>query len=117
MHKLAVLSARERRQIIDGFVDRVFAGVEDEDALVIAGFMREIPTTLPDEPTAVQVDAWVELAELVSDPDFEAVLRAVIEHGEPHNRIEFGLAIRPLVLEHAGRAVDSEIAPGSEAGA
>ncbi|WP_328664638.1 helix-turn-helix domain-containing protein [Nocardia salmonicida] len=116
MHKLAALSARERQQIIDGFIDRVFAGVEDEDALVIAGFMREMPTTLPDDPTAEQVDAWVELAELVSDPDFEAVLRAMIEHSEPDNRIEFGLAIRPLVLEYAGRAVDSEVAPRSEAG-
>ncbi|MRH92921.1 MerR family transcriptional regulator [Nocardia sp. SYP-A9097] len=112
IHKLAQLSARERQQIIDGFVDRVFAGVEDEDTLVIAEFMRE----LPDEPSVEQVDAWVELAELVSDKEFEQVLRRRVINSGPDNRIEFGLNIRPLVIEHAGRAVDSGIAPESEPG-
>jgi DNA-binding transcriptional MerR regulator len=83
MHKLAWLSARERQQIIDGFVDRVFAGVEDEEALVIAEFMREMPTALPDEPTVEQVDAWVELAELVGDEDFEHTVRRMVLHTAP----------------------------------
>ncbi|MFE3102333.1 helix-turn-helix domain-containing protein [Nocardia tengchongensis] len=116
IHKLAQLSARERQQIIDGFVDRVFAGVEDEDALVIAEFMRELPAALPDEPSVEQVDAWVELAELVADEGFEQALRDRVVNSGPDNRIEFGLSIRPLVIEHAGRAVASGIAPDSELG-
>lgn len=116
MHKLARLSVQERRQIIDGFVGRVFAGVDDEDALVIADFMREMPSTLPDDPTVDQVDAWVELAELVADEDFERVLRRMVLHGVSDNRIEFGLTIRPLVLDHAGRALEAGIAPDSEEG-
>jgi hypothetical protein len=116
IHRLARLSARERRQIIDGFIDRVFADVDDEDALVIAEFMREMPADLPDEPTVEQVDAWVELAELVADDDFEQTLRRMVRHGAPDTRVEFGLTIRSSVVEHAGGAVAAGIAPQSNEG-
>ena len=36
---------------------------------------------LPDEPTPGQVEAWVELAELVRDPDFRARIREMAEAG------------------------------------
>jgi hypothetical protein len=35
---------------------------------------------LSDDPTPEQVDAWVELAELVQDPDFKASVRRAAEH-------------------------------------
>jgi hypothetical protein len=37
--------------------------------------MRGAMPNLPDEPTQQQIDAWVELAELVQDSDFRASLR------------------------------------------
>ncbi|UKD57642.1 MerR family transcriptional regulator [Amycolatopsis sp. FU40] len=74
-HELARLPARERQQFIDGFVGNAFAGVDDPDALVIAEFMREVPPQLPADPTSAQADAWIELAELVSDDDFQHTLR------------------------------------------
>ncbi|MGV9292976.1 helix-turn-helix domain-containing protein [Amycolatopsis sp. NPDC003676] len=116
MHELARLSARERHQLIDGFVDKIFAGVDDPDALVIAEFMREMPPQLPDDPTSAQVDAWIELAELVSDDDFQHTMRQMVLYGESGHRIDFGLNVRPLILEHAGPAVEKGIAPESEAG-
>jgi DNA-binding transcriptional MerR regulator len=116
MYDLARLSARERQHLIDGFVDKIFVGVDDADALVIADFMREMPPQLPDDPTSAQVDAWIELAELVSDDDFQHTMRQMVLRGESDNRIEFGLNIRPLVLEHAGPAVEKGIAPESDAG-
>ena len=68
MHKLAKLSARERQQIIDDFVDGVFAGTNlDGPAAGIARGMRQLPAELPDDPSPEQVSAWVELAELVAD--------------------------------------------------
>jgi DNA-binding transcriptional MerR regulator len=73
MHKLARLSAQERQQIIDDFVDSTFAGTpatEDAPAASIARAMRQLPAELPDDPAPEQVDAWVELAELVADEDF-----------------------------------------------
>lgn len=34
---------------------------------------------LPDDPTPERVDAWVELAELIQDPEFRATMRRMIE--------------------------------------
>ncbi len=116
MHELARLSARERQQLIDGFVDTVFAGVDDPDALIIAEFMRELPPRLPADPTSAQVDAWIELAQLVSDDAFQDTMRQMVLSGAFDNRIEFGLSVRPLIRKHAGPAVEKGIAARSEAG-
>ncbi|MGW4463331.1 helix-turn-helix domain-containing protein [Micromonospora sp. NPDC004704] len=117
IHKLARLSVRERQQVIDDFVDEIFAGVDDSDALVVAGWMRELPTELPDDATAEQVDAWVELADLVADEDFRRSVRRMVLTGGDDNRLDFGLTIRPAVVEHAGRAVAEGVAPESSVGA
>ncbi|WP_337821688.1 hypothetical protein [Amycolatopsis sp. A1MSW2902] len=116
MHELARLPAHERQQLIDGFVDRVFADIDDPDALVIAEFMREMPPRLPADPTSAQVDAWIELAELVSDDDFQHTMRQMVLRGGSDNRIEFGLTVRPVILEHARPAVEKGITAGSAAG-
>ncbi|WP_155340114.1 MerR family transcriptional regulator [Acrocarpospora corrugata] len=117
MHQLARLSATERRQIIDDFVTGVFAGVPlDDDAKVIAEWMRELPAELPDDPTAEQVDAWLELAELVADAGFADRLRKIVLIGSAGPRFGEGLDLRGRVLEHAGRAVAEQIAPDSARG-
>ncbi len=71
VHELATLSARERQQMIDAFVARAFADVPpDAPGTHIAASMRALPAELPDEPTAEQVSAWLELAGLLQDPSF-----------------------------------------------
>ncbi|MFC7646937.1 MerR family transcriptional regulator [Streptosporangium lutulentum] len=117
MHKLAQLSARERQQIIDDFVDGLFAGIDlDDDALVVAGWMRELPAELPDDPTPGQVDAWVELAELVGDGKFQQRLRRIVLSGSSGPRVDAGFDLRRRVLEQAGRALTGKIAPESAEG-
>ncbi|WP_433501500.1 MerR family transcriptional regulator [Sphaerimonospora sp. CA-214678] len=82
MHELARLSAAERRQIIDEFVDEIFADTDPEaPGAAIADRMRQMPPELPDDPTAEQVDAWMELAELVADPDFRRRAREMAVAG------------------------------------
>ncbi|WP_242882973.1 MerR family transcriptional regulator [Actinomadura litoris] len=78
MHKLAKLSAEERRRIITDFVDASFAGLDVDPGF--AARMRSALPELPDDPEPEQVDAWVELAELVGDPDFRASVRRMAEH-------------------------------------
>ncbi|GII26697.1 helix-turn-helix domain-containing protein [Planotetraspora mira] len=113
MHKLALLSVRERRQIIDDFVDRVTAGVDLEaDAAVIAQWMRE----LPDDPAPEQVDAWIELAELVGDEDFQLKIRQMVAGGAAGRRPESAYDVRALVVRFAGRALADGIVPGSPEG-
>ena len=122
MHKLAKLSARERQQIIDDFVDGVFAGTDpDGPATGIARGMRQLPAELPDDPAPEQVSAWVELAELVADEAFRQRARSMALAGQnqagPANP---GQAEAPpdyqAVAEHAGPAAAGGVDPGSPAG-
>jgi DNA-binding transcriptional MerR regulator len=78
MNKLARLSAAERARIIEEFVEDTFRGLDTADP-VIRERMRGAAADLPDDPTPEQVDAWVELAELLQDPEFRARMRAAAE--------------------------------------
>jgi hypothetical protein len=77
MHKLAKLSDAERRRIIHQFIDDAFGGLDANPDFV--AMMRSAMPELPDDPSPEQVDAWVELAELVQDPDFKASVRRMAE--------------------------------------
>jgi DNA-binding transcriptional MerR regulator len=78
MNKLARLSAAERRRILEEFVDELFHGLDTADP-DIHERMRNTAAGLPDDPTPEQVDAWVELAEMIQDPDFRAQMRRATE--------------------------------------
>ncbi|MFE5208563.1 MerR family transcriptional regulator [Streptomyces sp. NPDC056600] len=78
MNKLARLSAAERARVIEEFVEETFQGLDTADP-VIRERMRGAAADLPDDPTPEQVDAWVELAELLQDPEFRARMRAAAE--------------------------------------
>lgn len=78
MNKLARLSAAERRQIIEDFIAEVFTGLDADPTL--RAKLRLTAPELPDEPTPEQVDAWVELAELVQDPGFRQRMRRMAEY-------------------------------------
>lgn len=78
MNKLARLSAAERKRIIDDFMEETFGGLDTADP-DIRTRMRFSLVDLPDDPTSEQVDAWVELAELMQDRDFRARMRKMIE--------------------------------------
>jgi len=118
MHKLANLSARERQALIDQFVERAFAGIDaDAPGAGIAAAMKQMPAELPDDPTAEQVDAWIELAELVQDPTFQARVREMAVAGAAAGKTPPEAAADPkLVAENAGPAVAAGVAPGSAEG-
>jgi DNA-binding transcriptional MerR regulator len=115
MHKLARLSAQERQQIIDEFVHSVMEGIgADGPAVRIAQFMRMMPAELPDDPAPGQVDAWIELGELIADETFRSRVRAMAvagDAGEPGAAPDY-----QAVAEHAGRAVAEGVAPDSAQG-
>ncbi|GAA3741028.1 MerR family transcriptional regulator [Salinactinospora qingdaonensis] len=83
MNKLANLSAEERQRILDDYHDAIFDGLDLDPTFVTK--MRSIRVDLPDNPTPDQVDAWVELAELVSDPTFRTRVREMTEQ-QAHER-------------------------------
>lgn len=79
MNRLAHLSAAERQQIIDDYWSSAFEGLDTDP--VFADRMRSVSVDLPDDPTPAQVEAWVELAELVQDPSYRARVREMAEAG------------------------------------
>jgi len=116
-HKLAHLSAAQRQQVIDEFVENTFAGITlDGDAEVVAEWMRELPDELPDDPAPSQVDAWIELTDLVTDEDFRQRLRRIALAGASPVASHHGYELRALALRHAGRATAESIAPDSAEG-
>ncbi|GAA4609800.1 MerR family transcriptional regulator [Actinoplanes octamycinicus] len=78
MHRIAQLSEAERHRLINDFVDSTFGGVDANPELM--ALLRSAVPDLPDEPTAEQVECWIELAELVQDSDFRASVRRMAEH-------------------------------------
>jgi hypothetical protein len=83
MHRLAKLDATERRRILDGYLDRVFGGLDEEAAGrgQFEQMMRTAFPELPGDPNPEQVDAWVELVSLIQDEEFIARCRQMAEHG------------------------------------
>jgi DNA-binding transcriptional MerR regulator len=118
MHDLSRLSAAQRQEVLDEFVDAVFAGTDpDAPGAGIAGAMRTLPAELPEDPSTEQVEAWVELGELVSDPSFRARAREMAVAGSDGPRPPEGYDATE-VLEQAGPAHAAGVDPASpEAGA
>ena len=118
MHKLANLSAAERRRMVTDFIDDTFAGID-----VSPGFLTMMRGAMPDlpvEPTREQSGAWVELAELVQDPGFRASLRQTATAfarsradvaAEPGAEASQAMAV--YLRERAGAAAEAGIEPGS----
>ena len=83
--------------------------------------MRSAMPDLPDEPTTAQVEGWVELAELVAQPDFRRRLRAMAEWAATERAVGRGLedtsetaiATAKLVASRAGEAQAAGIDPES----
>jgi DNA-binding transcriptional MerR regulator len=126
MHDLARLSAAERRNIVTAFVEEAFAGLDAAPG--IAQRMRLAMPDLPDEPTTEQVQAWIELAELVADDGFRRRVREMVQRsaddraagagsGAPAagaDRAAHGRAAQ-AVAERAGSALAAGVDPASDA--
>ncbi|MEU5511548.1 helix-turn-helix domain-containing protein [Streptomyces fungicidicus] len=117
MNKLARLSTAERRRIIEDFMAEVFDGIDAADP-DIRQRLRFAAADLPVDPTPEQVDAWVELAELIQDPEFRATMRRMIEFNAadrgPDVPSGSSLWFMSRLVRLAGQAVREGVAPDSE---
>jgi len=125
---MRVASLVTRQRIIDDFVDDIFEGTDpDAPAAGIARGMRQLPADLPDDPAPEQVNAWVELAELVASEDFRQRARSMVlaagqaqaagQTAQGARRAEdTSQAEDQAVAEQAGQAAAQGIAPGSPEG-
>ncbi|MFF4359859.1 MerR family transcriptional regulator [Streptomyces sp. NPDC001604] len=114
MNKLARLSAAERARIVEDFTTEIFDGLDTADP-DIRKRMRFAPADLPDEPTPEQVDAWVELAEMMQDLGFRTLMRRMIEFNAadrgPDVPAGTSLWFMSRLVQLAGQARERGIAP------
>ncbi|MEU9628470.1 MerR family transcriptional regulator [Streptomyces luteogriseus] len=114
MNRLARLSAAERRRIVEDFMAEIFEGIDTADP-DIRRRLRFAAAKLPDDPTPEQVDAWVELAELIQDPGFRAEMRQMIEFNAadrgPDAPAGSSLWLMSRLVSLAGEARQRGIAP------
>ena len=112
MHDLATLTAEERRRIVEDYLDAVFSGAEGDGAVLEK--MRMAPPELPDDPTPAQLEAWIEVARLLRDPDFRAASRAMAERAAAGPQRSSGSpAVSTAVAERACRAARDGVDPAS----
>ncbi|MFF4822978.1 MerR family transcriptional regulator [Streptomyces sp. NPDC001312] len=114
MNKLARLSAAERRRIMEEFVEEMFHGLDTADP-EIRERMRRTAMDLPEDPTPEQVDAWVELAELVRDPEFRTQMRRAAEFNAADRGHETpagaSMWFVKRLVQLAGQALERGLAP------
>jgi DNA-binding transcriptional MerR regulator len=74
--RIAQAGASERRRVVDEFFDSIFSDISDtSESRRFTSGLRSVSADLPDEPTDEQVDAWIELAEMLRQEDFRERLR------------------------------------------
>ncbi|MFJ2738244.1 MerR family transcriptional regulator [Streptomyces sp. NPDC087440] len=81
MNQLARLSAAERGRIVEEFKEEVFGGLDVEAQ--VRDRLRGFRIELPDDPAPDQVDAWIDLAEMLREPGFRARMRTWLELTTP----------------------------------
>ncbi|MFI6489736.1 MerR family transcriptional regulator [Streptomyces sp. NPDC050564] len=116
MNKLARLSAAERKRIADDFMEETFEGLDTADP-DIRTRMRFGLAELPEDPTPEQVDAWVELAELLQDKGFRRRMRKMIEFNAadrgPDVPAGTSLWFMSRLVQLAGEALEQGVDPES----
>ncbi|MER7919823.1 MULTISPECIES: MerR family transcriptional regulator [unclassified Streptomyces] len=116
MNKLARLSAAERQRIVAEFVAEALQGLDGVDPEVRER-LRATTVDLAEDPTPEEVDAWVELAELLQDPEFRARMRRAMElnaaDGAPGEARGRSLWFAKRLVELVAPARERGIAPES----
>ena len=117
MTALAQASAEESRRIMEEFLDSIFSDHQDNP---FAQRMRSALPLLPDEPTAEQIDAWVELTGMVQDSAFRTRIREMIVEGERQRAAsgttetdEATQRAGQVLVDRAGSAVSDGVATDS----
>ena len=99
MHKLVSMSDDDRERLITEFWDFVTDGLDVHPGYVEQLYDRR--PDLPEEPTTEQLEAWIELADLVRDEQFRTALR---DHLHRIFGTERGkLMTSPEMMAHAER--------------
>ncbi|MDA2811817.1 MerR family transcriptional regulator [Nocardiopsis sp. RSe5-2] len=76
MHRLVSMTDEERERVIDDFWNDVCEGLDVPEGFVDR--LRAMRPVLPEDPTAEQLEAWIELGDLVQDRAFRDAVRTYL---------------------------------------
>ncbi|GGO81076.1 MerR family transcriptional regulator [Nonomuraea cavernae] len=113
LHALGRVGVAEMELLLDDFVDEVGGGVEALHEWLACRRDALLPE-LPEEPTVEQLDAWLELAELLADADYRARLhRQSREFWEEGREVAAWNEVNAQVTREAMTASRAGVEPGS----
>ena len=116
MHKLVSMTDEEREQTIDDFWNDVGEGLDVPDGFVDR--LRTMRPTLPADPTPTQLEAWIELADLVKDPTFRKGVRTYLHDTYSTDDVGRNIASRPFqdFMYESGAGLIEEVLAAHRAG-
>ncbi|MEU8248241.1 MerR family transcriptional regulator [Nonomuraea sp. NPDC048916] len=113
LHALGRLGAAEMEILLDEFVDEVGGDIEARHEWLTHLRDAMLPE-LPEEPTVAQLDAWLELAELLADEDYrDSLRRQSRDFWEEERDFDAWHEINAQVMREALTATQAGIEPGS----
>jgi DNA-binding transcriptional MerR regulator len=113
LHAVTRLSNEERKAVIQNFYDRVAEGTHMDEGWK-QGMVEASAPRMPDEPTKEQLDAWIELSEMVQDPSFIASMRSMAGDWTPEfDHVKYQTAAGEAIAA-ARAAIDAGTDPTSE---
>ncbi|MFI6299764.1 MerR family transcriptional regulator [Nonomuraea sp. NPDC050790] len=117
LHALSRIGAVEMGMLLDEFVDEVGGDIEARHTW-LAQMRDAMFPELPEEPTTAQLDAWLELADLLADEDYRASLRRQSrEFWEGDRDFEAWAEMNVQIMREGLAAARGEVEPGSPEGA
>ncbi|NIH86777.1 DNA-binding transcriptional MerR regulator [Amycolatopsis granulosa] len=118
MNKLASMSDEERARLVAEFWREMTDGLAVDTEFYER--MRSAKPELPDDPSPEQLEAWIEFAELIQDPEFRAAIRRMSERHA--DAVEAGAEFDPPPQEWSGwseraqQALEAGLPPESPEG-
>lgn len=101
--------------VIEGFLDRVVAGAA-VDPKWKGWMMRMSRPDLADEPTAAQLDAWIELSGLLAEPGFLEKMRRNAEDSAVDLNTDLFQQVQASIIARARDAMARGLEPDSPEG-
>ncbi|MFF7321290.1 MerR family transcriptional regulator [Streptomyces albogriseolus] len=111
------LGLTDVRRVLTGETTVAQVAAAHVAALDARNRLRFAAADLPDDPTPEQVDAWVELVELIQEPEFRAAMRRMIEFNAadrgPDVPTGSSLWFMSRLIRSAGDALRDGVEPGT----
>ncbi|MFI7448008.1 MerR family transcriptional regulator [Nonomuraea sp. NPDC049714] len=117
MHKLVSMSDDDRNRLIDDFWDEVTTGLNVHPTF--AEQLHQMRPNLPEAPATEQLEAWIELADLVQDGDFRKAVRQFFHDSFAATPAARALEVTsPEMMEHIERQrlVEVEVSNARQSG-